>query len=91
VGSAGRQRSPAPGVYRQYFARSAHAADLAAGLSGNPVAEIRHPDAAGAPAVSRHRAAPGTKVRHLSQQLFELARLEHGGIKPQRERFAMGS
>ncbi len=33
----------------------------------------------------------GNKVRHLSQQLFELARLEHGGIKPQRERFAMGS
>lgn len=32
----------------------------------------------------------GNKVRHLSQQLFELARLEHGGIKPQRERFAMG-
>ncbi|WP_320713331.1 sensor histidine kinase [Enterobacter cloacae] len=32
----------------------------------------------------------GQKVRHLSQQLFELARLEHGGIKPQRERFAMG-
>ena len=31
----------------------------------------------------------GQKVRHLSQQLFELARLEHGGIKPQRERFAM--
>lgn len=29
-------------------------------------------------------------VRHLSQQLFELARLEHGGIKPQRERFAIG-
>ena len=29
-------------------------------------------------------------MRHLSQQLFELARLEHGGIKPQRERFAMG-
>ncbi|MER3625474.1 two-component sensor histidine kinase, partial [Klebsiella pneumoniae] len=26
----------------------------------------------------------GNKVRHLSQQLFELARLEHGGIKPQR-------
>lgn len=24
----------------------------------------------------------GNKVRHLSQQLFELARLEHGGIKP---------
>ncbi len=33
----------------------------------------------------------GNKVRHLSQQLFELARLEHGSIKPQRERFAMGS
>lgn len=32
----------------------------------------------------------GQKVRHLSQQLFELARLEHGGIKPQRERFAIG-
>ncbi|MCU6172950.1 sensor histidine kinase [Citrobacter cronae] len=32
----------------------------------------------------------GHKVRHLSQQLFELARLEHGGIKPQRERFAFG-
>ncbi|HFF3787480.1 sensor histidine kinase [Enterobacter mori] len=32
----------------------------------------------------------GQKMRHLSQQLFELARLEHGGIKPQRERFAMG-
>lgn len=32
----------------------------------------------------------GQKVRHLSQQLFELARLEYGGIKPQRERFAMG-
>ena len=32
----------------------------------------------------------GHKVRHLSQQLFELARLEHGGIKPQRERFAIG-
>lgn len=31
----------------------------------------------------------GQKVRHLSQQLFELARLEHGGIRPQRERFAM--
>lgn len=31
----------------------------------------------------------GQKVRHLSQQLFELARLEHGGIKPQCERFAM--
>ena len=34
--------------------------------------------------------AARNKVRHLSQQLFELARLEHGGIKPQRERFAMG-
>jgi hypothetical protein len=45
VGSAGRQRSPAPGIYRQYFARSAHAADLAAGLSGNADAEIRHADA----------------------------------------------
>lgn len=32
----------------------------------------------------------GHKVRHLSQQLFELARLEHGGIKPQLERFAIG-
>lgn len=32
----------------------------------------------------------GHKVRHLSQQLFELARLEHGSIKPQRERFAIG-
>jgi signal transduction histidine kinase len=32
----------------------------------------------------------GQKVRHLSQQLFELARLEHGSIKPQRERFAPG-
>ncbi|AXC66984.1 two-component sensor histidine kinase [Salmonella enterica subsp. diarizonae serovar 59:z10:-] len=31
----------------------------------------------------------GHKVRHLSQQLFELARLEYGGIKPQRERFAI--
>ncbi|EKC2495562.1 HAMP domain-containing histidine kinase [Salmonella enterica] len=31
----------------------------------------------------------GHKVRYLSQQLFELARLEHGGIKPQRERFAI--
>ncbi|WP_159237213.1 sensor histidine kinase [Raoultella terrigena] len=29
----------------------------------------------------------GNKVRHLSQQLFELARLEHGGIKPQPEKF----
>lgn len=33
----------------------------------------------------------GNKVRHLSQQLFELARLEHGGIKPQRERSRWGS
>ncbi|SUX86450.1 sensor protein KdpD [Citrobacter koseri] len=32
----------------------------------------------------------GHKVRHLSQQLFELARLEHGSIKPQLERFAIG-
>lgn len=32
----------------------------------------------------------GHKVRHLSQQLFELAKLEHGGIKPQREPFAIG-
>lgn len=32
----------------------------------------------------------GHKVRHLSQQLFELAKLEHGGIKPQLERFAIG-
>jgi signal transduction histidine kinase len=32
----------------------------------------------------------GQKVRHLSQQLFELAKLEHGGIKPQLERFAIG-
>ena len=31
----------------------------------------------------------GNKVRHLSQQLFELAKLEHGGIKPQPEPFAM--
>ncbi|MGK9172663.1 HAMP domain-containing histidine kinase [Yokenella regensburgei] len=31
----------------------------------------------------------GNKVRHLSQQLFELARLEHGGIKPQPESFVM--
>lgn len=31
----------------------------------------------------------GHKVRHLSQQLFELAKLEHGGIKPQREQFAI--
>lgn len=31
----------------------------------------------------------GHKVRHLSQQLFELARLEHGSIKPQREPFAI--
>ncbi|MHB9326637.1 ATP-binding protein [Phytobacter ursingii] len=31
----------------------------------------------------------GNKVRHLSQQLFELARLEHGGIKPQPEPFSM--
>ncbi|EMB5318702.1 HAMP domain-containing histidine kinase [Salmonella enterica] len=31
----------------------------------------------------------GNKVRHLSQQLFELARLEHGSIKPQRETFSM--
>ena len=31
----------------------------------------------------------GNKVRHLSQQLFELARLEHGGIKPQPEAFSM--
>jgi signal transduction histidine kinase len=31
----------------------------------------------------------GNKVRHLSQQLFELAKLEHGGIKPQPEAFAM--
>lgn len=30
----------------------------------------------------------GNKVRHLSQQLFELARLEHGGIKPLREPFS---
>ena len=30
----------------------------------------------------------GNKVRRLSQQLFELARLEHGGIKPQREPFS---
>ncbi|BBQ84642.1 MULTISPECIES: sensor histidine kinase [Enterobacteriaceae] len=32
----------------------------------------------------------GHKVRHLSQQLFELAKLEHGGIKPQLEPFAIG-
>lgn len=32
----------------------------------------------------------GQKVRHLSQQLFELAKLEHGGMKPQREPFAIG-
>lgn len=32
----------------------------------------------------------GHKVRHLSQQLFELAKLEHGGIRPQREPFAIG-
>ncbi|MCO7261500.1 sensor histidine kinase [Dickeya zeae] len=32
----------------------------------------------------------GHKVRHLSQQLFELAKLEHGGIKPQLERFSIG-
>lgn len=31
----------------------------------------------------------GNKVRHLSQQLFELARLEHGGIKPQLEPFSV--
>ncbi|MDU2497500.1 MAG: HAMP domain-containing sensor histidine kinase [Klebsiella grimontii] len=31
----------------------------------------------------------GNKVRHLSQQLFELARLEHGGIKPQPETFVL--
>nr|WP_227508685.1 HAMP domain-containing sensor histidine kinase [Klebsiella aerogenes] len=31
----------------------------------------------------------GNKVRHLSQQLFELARLEHGGIKPQPEKFIL--
>ncbi|KMK30026.1 histidine kinase [Pluralibacter gergoviae] len=31
----------------------------------------------------------GHKVRHLSQQLFELARLEHGSIKPQLEPFAL--
>ena len=31
----------------------------------------------------------GNKVRYLSQQLFELARLEHGGIKPQLEPFSV--
>ncbi len=31
----------------------------------------------------------GNKVRYLSQQLFELARLEHGAIKPQPEPFSM--
>ncbi|MXG36243.1 two-component sensor histidine kinase, partial [Escherichia coli] len=31
----------------------------------------------------------GQKVRHLSQQLFELARLEHGGIKLQPEKFVL--
>ena len=31
----------------------------------------------------------GHKVRHLSQQLFELARLEHGSIRPQLEPFAI--
>lgn len=31
----------------------------------------------------------GNKVRYLSQQLFELARLEHGGIKPQPEKFVL--
>ncbi|TLV19860.1 HAMP domain-containing histidine kinase [Klebsiella indica] len=31
----------------------------------------------------------GNKVRHLSQQLFELARLEHGAIKPQPETFSL--
>lgn len=31
----------------------------------------------------------GNRVRHLSQQLFELARLEHGGIKPQLEPFSV--
>lgn len=30
----------------------------------------------------------GNKVRHLSQQLFELARLEHGGITPRCEPFS---
>jgi signal transduction histidine kinase len=34
-------------------------------------------------------AAPGNKVRSLSQQLFELARLEHGGIKLQPEKFVL--
>ncbi|MEO3989281.1 sensor histidine kinase [Pseudocitrobacter cyperus] len=45
------------------------------------------------PEASRHyleiALRQGHKVRHLSQQLFELARLEHGAIKPQRERFAL--
>lgn len=31
----------------------------------------------------------GHKVRHLSCQLFELARLEHGAIKPQLEQFSV--
>lgn len=31
----------------------------------------------------------GFKVRHLSQQLFELARLEYGGIRPQPESFSL--
>lgn len=31
----------------------------------------------------------GNKVRSLSQQLFELARLEHGGIKLQPEKFVL--
>ena len=61
VGSAGRQRPPAAGVYRQHFARLTHPVDVAAGLSGNAVAEIRHAVAAGASAVPRYRAASGAK------------------------------
>lgn len=30
------------------------------------------------------------KVGGLAQQLFELARLEHGGVKPNKERFSLG-
>ncbi len=42
-----------------------------------------------APALSRNRAGQSRKVGRLAQEVFELARLEYGVVKPEKESFAL--
>jgi signal transduction histidine kinase len=79
----------APRTVRQHFARPAHAAHLAARLPRDAAAQGRHAREEERRRYLEIALGQSRKVGRLAQELFELARLEYGVVKPEKESFAL--